>query len=218
MTVAMKNTRPDVRTPERAALAAAIREHDDAAARLARVRQAKEEADEVRYRASAALTKAETAVEEAKQTEGARLAAVALGETDDTLSVADAELALVQATNDYAVTRNTIAALEARETAERRAVETALRARYEALHAAVKADPATHALVANYQAAQKHYLDLCKLLAALGDIGCCPLEQFGEGYSPRHNFVSQGTAPSAPAWLAAIHELQTNADAPLPQA
>src|SRR6185437_5040514 len=66
--------------------------------------------------------------------------------------LADAELALIQATNDYAETRNTIATLEAREAAEKRAVETTLRARDEAVRAVVRADPATKQLAANYQA------------------------------------------------------------------
>ena len=209
MPAAMKTTPVPARSSEREALAAAITQYDAATARLARVRQARAEADEVRYRASTTLTRAEAALAEAKQTEGARLAAVALGEQSDTLSVAEAEVALVQATNDHTVCRNTAAALEARETAEQRAVEAALRTRDETVSATVKASAAMRALLAAQQAANGQLATLTLVFNRLSEHGCNPLPQWG--FDQR-----AGSTDLADQWQAAINELRTNADAELP--
>jgi hypothetical protein len=52
-----------------------------------------------------------------------------------------------------------------------RAIEIDPKQYRSALRAGVRSDPAMHALVAKYQAAQKAYLDLCKLMEALSTLG-----------------------------------------------
>ena len=109
-----------MRTAEREQLAKAIKHHAAALDAVRRVSQAREQADEVVYRARDILDAAEAKLKEAQANEGAYLAAVALGE-DAGVSAADAEAAVMRATNDLAIARRTRDALD--ERAQREASE-----------------------------------------------------------------------------------------------
>src|SRR5215831_11193528 len=89
---------PPPRTPEREALAQAMADHEAAQHSLRKVQDAAEEADQLAWRANDALEAAQKALSKAKQTEGERLAAVALQEPTDLLSAAAAQSAVNQAT------------------------------------------------------------------------------------------------------------------------
>jgi hypothetical protein len=104
----------DGRSSERQALASAIAELKSAAAEHKKISQTLEHATEVRRRAYAAVDAVTLKIEEARKNEGANLAARALGEVSDFVSVADAEDELKPAVNDYHVAQNTEAALKER--------------------------------------------------------------------------------------------------------
>ena len=124
---------------EREQLAEAIARHAAALDTVRRVGQAREGADETVYRARDALKAAETALKEAQAGEGARLAAVALGE-DGGVSVADAEAAVTQAANDLSIARRTRDALDERAQREAKEVERAKEAIDKCIGAVVKTE------------------------------------------------------------------------------
>jgi hypothetical protein len=205
-------------SPERAALRVAIEQHATAERRLAKINDARERAASVGITAWSTVKAAKSALEEAKTGEGRYLAAVALGEADAAASPLKlATDALTKAEADYELKKKTEDALRGETEAAENELASARAHLNAAVKAAVAADPATQRLVHDYQLAQKTYLDLCKLMSDLSNVGCSPVGQFGEGYAPRHNFLSQGSAPAAQAWLAAISQLRTDADTALPQ-
>jgi hypothetical protein len=197
------------KSPEREQLAEAIKAHADAVATFNRVSQAKEEASEVSLRASAALTRAQAVLAEAKVTEGSRLASVALGEQSALLPVAEAELAVTQATNDRTVAENTLSALEAREETERRAVDEARRAIDSAVSDVVRSDPTTQKLAADQEEINRRLATNTLVLNCLTEHGCNPLSRWGYDQQA-------GLAAVADQWRVAIAALRTDADAELP--
>jgi hypothetical protein len=197
------------KSPEREQLAEAIKAHADAVATFNRVSQAKEEASEVSLRASAALTRAQAVLAEAKVTEGSRLASVALGEQSALLPVAEAELAVTQATNDRTVAKNTLSALEAREETERRAVDEARRAIDSAVSDVVRSDPTTQKLAADQEEINRRLATNTLVLNCLTEHGCNPLSRWGYDQQA-------GLAAVADQWRVAIAALRTDADAELP--
>jgi chromosome segregation ATPase len=209
---------PPSRSPERESLHKAIQQHTTAKQRLAKLGDAMERASSNSLNLSQAVSAAKVALDDAAAGEGRYLAAVALNETDASGSpVKAARERLAQTEADYAQAKKTNEALEKETTTAAQALDWATIQLNDRVKAAVRTDPAVTQLVADYQVAQRTYLDKCKLLSALLDAGCCPIDgTFGEGYSPQHNFLSRGQSPAAPRWQAAINALRTDADAELP--
>ena len=211
-------TDPPPRSPERDQLRAAIEQHATAAKRLAKIGDARERAASVNLAAFSAVKRSKAALEEAATGESHHLASVALGEADAAANpVKAAAAALERAEAAYATSKKTEAALAEQADIAEHELAKAKSQLDDAVKAVVLADLATQRLVHDYQTAQSTYLDLCKLMSALGNVGCHPVGSFGEGYAPDYNFVSRGPAPAAPQWLAAISQLRENADAVLPQ-
>jgi multidrug efflux pump subunit AcrA (membrane-fusion protein) len=211
-------TSPPPRSPEREALRVAIQEHVTAKQRLSKISDAQERAGSISLDLSVAVDRAKAALAEAQAGESNYLARVALLEADGAGSpIEAAAAALEKVRSDYAQATKTSAALEKEAVTASQRLDWATINLNDAVKAAVKTDPAVTQLVADYQVAQKTYLDKCRLLSLLLDIGVCPIDgTFGEGYSPQHNFVSRGSAPEAPRWQAAINQLRADADAELP--
>jgi hypothetical protein len=82
----------------------------------------------------------------------------------------------------------------------------------DAVKAVVMAGPAAAHLVQDYQLAQQVDFHRTKTIHALSNLGCTLLPQWGEGCD------GSGPLPAAAqAWLTAISQLRTDADAVLPQ-
>jgi chromosome segregation ATPase len=205
------------RTQERAALHVAIEEHALAKQHVSKLEDARTRASDNPLNLSMAVTQAKAALGEGKAGEDRFLAAVAMCEADAGSSpVKAATAALEKAETDYTQAKKTADALENEAEAAAARLDWVKFKLNDAVKAAVKGDPAMQQLVADHQAAQRAYLEACKLLHALSDIGCNPLGRFGEGYGPQHSESRQGQSPAAVAFLAAIEKLRTDADTPLP--
>ena len=81
------------------------------------------------------------------------------------------------------------------------------------MRAVAETDPAMQRLVGGYEMVRATYVDLCRVVSTLSDLGCAPLASWG----------GSGDDPLRPdpvlaqSWKVAIAALRTDADAPLPQ-
>ena len=199
------------RTPEREQLAEAIARRDTATKQLARIQAAHERAADAVYEAKDSVAKAIAALDAAKAGEGSYLAAVALGEADAALSPIKTATAAVEEANDQLYTaRHMRDALEAEIKSAERELMWAKSKLDDAVHAAVKADPATARLVAVFNEAERRFMSLRQ---AMGVVGTSRLPKGSEFWDCQHNWPA---LTDAPVWQAAVTALASDADAPLP--
>jgi len=219
---------PPPRSPERVELASAIEHHAAALDAVRRVSHAREQADEVVYRAADALEAAETALKEAQAGEGARLAAAALGEADGIPSAADAEADVTRAANDLNIARRTRDALDERAQREAAEVERAQTALGKCIGAVVRSEVDTTRLLAEARSLQDALISKRVQLRYLfneqlvDDQDTPPLRTFllfentlptGRSQLEHGNYNAH---PAADSYKRACEALRTDADAPLP--
>jgi hypothetical protein len=159
-----ENTNPPPRTRERQALADAIAAHVAAVDHQRRVEQAHANAEEVVWATNDALAQAETQLAEAKKGEPAHFAAVALGETPATISVADAEFAVTKATNDRGIAKRTRDALQASLVTERAEIDRAERKRGAAIIAVAQAETPVESMLTEAVKARENFITSRRLL------------------------------------------------------
>jgi len=199
------------RSPEREQLAAAQERHGAATKQLVRIRAAHERAADTVYEAKDAVDKAIATLDEAKAGEGSYLAAAALGEADAALSpVKTAAAAVEQANDQLGTARHMRDALEAEIKSAERELMWAKSKLDDAVNDAVRADPATAQLFAEFSKVERRFMSLRQ---AMGVVGTSRLPQGCEFWDCQHSWPE---LPGAPVWQAAIEALRTDADAPLP--
>jgi hypothetical protein len=154
-----------------------------------------------------ALAEAQRALTDAKQNEGHRLAAVALGEATDVASAADMQVALEQARNNHEVSVNTSAALQQRLDEAVNRARTAAARLEQAVAAVVKSE--AQALIAEQVA-------VCRRLAELRHIFNCLVENQC-GVVDKWGFDPEAASPACAApWRLALDALRSDPDARLP--
>ena len=219
-------------SPERAALAEAIADHDDAKARIASLRGAVERARDAKLRAEEERDAANKLVEQAHTTDAKAMTdALISGASAPRATLPGARLA-AQAAEDALA-----AAQSARDTIDAEIAElaAAMHWRDEAVdraHAAVlmtNAAPAAARLVAELEALHRRMVDLHLALNALIRVNGVATRENGcfthvasiamrfESVPSFWNIAQQpGECPTRDAWQSAIAALKNDAAAPLP--
>jgi chromosome segregation ATPase len=202
------------RSTERQALAEAIRRHQHANAYHDRVNQALDAKQTEVYALNNALEEAENDVAKAKAEEGARLvAALVHGNASQEISLAEAEASFAKIGKDLTQARadRVILSDEIRKAAQK--IEATRRTVQQAVHAVVITEGGVLEL-------KRHYDALCEQVKVVQQalnvvIFALPHDIFGRVALgiPAHTVAS----PLADAWMQALLDLETNADAPLPE-
>lgn len=217
------------RTPERERLAAAVDRHQTAIELLARIRSAHAHAEESLFAALTALAAAEAALAEAQANEADHLVAKALGETDAASPVALAAADVERAKADRDVIRNTIAALEARQTATASEIEKARYALDDAVKATLQAETTSFVtdLLRKAEEMQRELINERVVLKHLlhSDGIAEPLAQEVKSFLHKYHLPATygcvlhenyDAHPAADQWRATREALRVDADAPLP--
>ena len=212
-------TVPDVR----ALLRAAIEQHHTAMEHSARVAAATTHAQETLFAAMQAVHEAEAATAESQQ--GARLAAIALGEATG-FSAADAAAELTRKQNDVTTARATHEALQRRAERERAEVERTQRELKYAAVAVMCAEVPVAELLAKAQALQTELVAARAELREIYSLNCVADEQAKavERFMLDRDLPAYGQPewqdysahPAAVAWRNTLAQLQTNAEVQLP--
>ncbi len=217
-----------VDTPQpRRDLADAIARHAAAVGHQTRVAATAEHARQTLYSTMDQIETAETALKTAKANEGERLAADALGEATDILSVADAEAALARARNDLSVAQATRSALEQRLRGEEAEIERARRVLDEAVREVVRLEVPVADMLAAALQLQEQLIGKRIVLRQLYKSSCIPsdsvkaIESFlrdaalpaGAGVVEHADFDRHAAAVP---WRNVIEQLHMDAEAKLP--
>jgi chromosome segregation ATPase len=209
---AMRLVDASPRTPEREALAAAIERRDTAAIRLATIKIAQERAMNSVFDLKDAVDKAIAALEQAKADEPHQLVEAFIGgATVEVASpVKSAAAAVEQANGRLAAARQMRAALEQEEKTAENDLMWAKNKLDGAVGDAVKADPATAQLVADFEAANKTCIELRQALSTLQ-------REWLPAEAVRWDSIHPWSEmPAAVVWKVALAALREDADAPLP--
>jgi hypothetical protein len=195
-------------SPERENLAVAIAQHQAASQRLSRVIAASEQ--HLVWPAQEAVEQAEQTLAQARKLEPKRLVSQLLG--DPTAAVpgveeAEQSLSAARASLERAIRMRE--ALDAQQRAAEADVENNKRSVRIAISGVVAAEGAANAVLAQYLEARREVARLHEILSYLSSRDCLP---------PYWDSVRQlpPTGAEAP-WRAALTELETDADAPLPE-
>lgn len=199
------------RTPERESLAEAIARHGAATKQLVRIAAAHERASETVFDSNDSVDRATAALDEAKVGEGSYLTAVALGEADAAASpVKTAAANVEQANEQLATARRTRDALEAEIKTAENNLMWAKNKINDVVGAAVKTDPATAQLVAEFNAAELQYFSLKQ---QMGIVRTDRMPDEAKFWYCEHNWPE---SPGVAKWRAALAALASDADALLP--
>lgn len=212
----------------RETLAAAIARHTAARDNVARVSQPHTDAEQAVYAAADALKNAEAQHDEALACESANLAAAALGEPTGQ-SVADAEAAVTEATDDLArarATRDALAERAQREASEASRAEGAVN---DAIVRVIMAEAAIGDMLAHAQDLQRQLIDARLELRWLQHTNCVPeADEIGVRIFLLDVSLPSGTGgvefgnwsgaqPATEKWVGAVATLKTDPAAKLPR-
>jgi uncharacterized protein YPO0396 len=206
------------RSPERVALAAAIDRHNSAVTNLAATTKAIADAGSGRIAAEQLVVAAKETVEAAKRNAVTHLTARMLGEVNDApTSVRDARDALRSAEDEYAASREVETALQSRLKDCEENIYWAKRKLTDAICDVVKSEPGIRALLTRFSKLRHELAQLHLDLTWFAGQFMIP-DEFKHWESietmivPDPNDLSERTMP----WAAALSELASNSEAPLP--
>lgn len=202
-------TSPAERSPERAALAAAIARRDETVAAIAALENALAEAYSKGGAADERVEAAKLAVRAADRNRSAALVAQALGQIPDaSAEKAAAVAALAAAEADLKDARELTEAL--REAVKETKSQMSFRdlTVSDAVKAVFVADPAVGAVLADFESVKVRFKQLHDVICFLEDRKILP--------DRSSNYRDVNTAAYLEPWLKASHGLWTNPDMPLP--
>lgn len=206
------------RSPEREALAAAIERHAHAVRNLDATTRAIDDASTVTTAANQLAAVAAEAVETAKQNAVTHVTARMMGEVNEApISVRDARELLQSADDDATTARDVEAGLRSSLKAREEEVYWAKRKLTDAIRAVVVSEPGIRSLIRKFKELQDD------LEARRGDLRWLDSQflipddlRFWEAaemhVEPLRGSLPEGAAP----WAAALEELASNSEAPLP--
>jgi len=195
-----------VASPERENLAAAIRRHDAAKGRLARINEAAKKISV--WTAVEAVETAEAALNEARAREPKMLVARFLGDPTSGPTVLEAELALTDARAALDCAQQTRDALDGQARAAESELGWAKSALGNAIAKVVHSEGAANAVLTQYVEARREVARLHEILSLLSSRNCIPKYWDAQVCFP-------ATDSDAP-WREALAALERDADAPLP--
>jgi hypothetical protein len=196
-----------VASPERENLAAAIRRHDAAKGRLARINEAAETLSV--WTAVEAVEKAEATLMEARTRESKMLVARLLGDPTSGPTVEEAAQSLSSARAALERAQRTREAIDTQQRAAEASMVSAHRSVREAVRNVVQAEGAAEPVLAKYIEARREVARLHEILSLLSSRNCLPAYWDSVVYYPP-------TDADAP-WREALAALEGDAYAELPE-
>jgi hypothetical protein len=201
------------RSPERQALADAIRARAEVEGRMAPRKQAQSRAEEDIFRARREVEDAEEALSQAHERERGVLAdAYAAGSEPDRSAVMEAETALARAKRRLADLKFIAPTLAAKAMEDGPLASSCNLRVEEAVKAVVAGCPSIPRMVEDYAVAHRTYQVLHATLRQLAYLGVIPDDLKAAAPRPNETYFC---APD-PSWEAAIAQLATDPDAALP--
>jgi chromosome segregation ATPase len=197
----------DERSPERNALADAIRRRDAATARITRITEASEKVSV--WEATEEVEQAEAALKAARKREPMSLVARVLGDSIPSgPDIEAAELALADAKTSLDIAQRTRDALDGQMRAAEEELGWARSAVRDAIARVVHSENAANPVLAEYAEARREVARLREILGLLSNRGCLPTYWDTVTFFP----PSGAEAP----WRDALAALESDADAALP--
>lgn len=205
------------RSLERTRLAAAIEAHAAAVAQAERVTAAQQRAEDAYFELYPAVAAAREALARAREYEPLRLVDVALGDAEDIPGAAEAEAALEEAEQRLAEARSVRSAIRDEAGRADQAVEQTKFEIDRAVAAAVAADPARAALLAEFRRVGARALHCAQALRTAGLI-VQGAEAHGLAFRIHEapTSIDKTAFRPDPGWLNAIAALREDADSVLP--